>query len=150
MADLRGFDANQVEPSTSFDPLPVGRYEVVVVASEFKTTKAGDGKYLELEFEVIEGEYKGRKLWDRLTLDHSNALTVKIARAKLSSLCRAVGVMQPKDSTELHHLPLIIKAKVKRRKDTDELANEIAAYERKDTTSGQPVQATTNTPPWRR
>jgi hypothetical protein len=50
----------------------------------------------------------------------------------------------------LHHLPLVIKAKVKRRKDTDELANEIAAYERKDTTSGQPVQATTNTPPWRR
>jgi hypothetical protein len=150
MADLRGFDANEVEPSVGFDPIPAGNYEVVLVGSEMKDTKTGDGQYLQLEFEVIAGEYKGRKLWDRLTLQHSNSLTVKIARGKLSSLCRACGVMQPKDSCELHNLPITAKVRVKRRKDIDELSNEIAAYEKREAATGKPVQAASDTPPWRR
>ncbi len=28
MADLNGFDANQVEPSVAFEPVPAGKYEV--------------------------------------------------------------------------------------------------------------------------
>jgi len=150
MANLNGFDANTVEPSASFDPLPADRYQVVLVASDLKDTRSRDGQYLELEFEVTDGPYKGRKLWDRLTLSHPNALTVKIARAKLSALCRACGVMQPKDSQDLHNLPIAVKVRVKRRKDTQELGNEISAYEKRDAASGQPAQATTSTPPWRR
>jgi hypothetical protein len=80
----------------------------------------------------------------------ANETAVKIARAELSAICRAVGVMAPKDSIELHDLPLVIKVKVKRRKDTEELQNEIAGYEPKDAVAGKPVQATTSTPPWRR
>ena len=34
---------------------------------------------------------------------------VKIARGELSAICRAVGVMQPRDSVELHNVPLEIK-----------------------------------------
>lgn len=150
MADLRGFDANEVPPSAGFDPIPAGAYEVVLVASEQKDVRTGDGQYLQLEFEVITGEYRGRKLWDRLTLHHSNALTVKIARSKLSALCRACGVMQPRDSLELHNLPLVAKVRVKRRKDIDELTNEIAAYEKREAAPGKPVQAAADTPPWRR
>ena len=149
MANIN-FDANQVEPHVGFDPIPTGKYEVVIAHSEDKPAKSGDGRYLQLEFEVISGDYKGRKLWERLMLQHSNALTVKIARAKLSSLCRACGVMQPKDSLELHNLPIIAKVKVKRRKDSDEMDNEFVAFEKREALTGKPVQATTDTPPWRR
>ena len=150
MAELHGFDANTVEP-VNFEPLPANNYSVVLTKSEFRDTKAKDGQYLELEFEVIEGEYKGRKIWDRLSLDHSNTTVVKIARGKLSSLCRACGVMTPKDSTELHDLPVIAKVRLKKRQDTGELTNQIAGYDRKDAApAAQPIQATTETPPWRR
>ena len=63
MADLRGFDANQVEPSTDFDPLPAGKYPAVITASETKPTKAGTGHFLQLTFQVVEGPFKGRQLW---------------------------------------------------------------------------------------
>jgi hypothetical protein len=56
------FNANTVEPATDFEPIPAGKYVAAVVASEMKPTKAGTGNYLELTFEVLEGEFKGRMI----------------------------------------------------------------------------------------
>jgi len=58
--------------------------------------------------------------------------------------------MEPNDSVELHNLPLVIRVRCTRRRDTDELSNEIKGYEKKDAVTGRPQQAATNTPPWRR
>ena len=55
MADLRGFDANQVEPTAALDPVPAGKYPAVITESEMKPTKNGAGSYLQLTFQVIEG-----------------------------------------------------------------------------------------------
>ena len=150
MANLSGFDAREVDPAVGFEPIPADKYLVVVTGSEMKQTKAGDGQYLELTFQVIEGEYKGRNLWARLNLDNPNATAVKIARAELSAICRAIGVMTPKDSHELHDLPLVISVKLKKREDNGEMTNEIKGYEKKEEATGQPQQASTDTPPWRR
>jgi len=150
MADLRGFDANKVEPTTAFDPIPAGKYLATITASEMKPNKAGTGQFLELVFTIIEGEFKNRSLWARLNLDNPNELAVKIAQAELSAICRAVGVMAPGDSTELHNLPLVIRVRCKKRKDTDEIVNEISGFEKRDAVTGRPQQAQTNTPPWRR
>ena len=150
MANLSGFNATEVEPTTSFDPLPAGKYLAVITESEMKPTKSGTGSYLQLAFQVLEGQFKNRILWARLNLDNPNQLTVQIARAELSAICRAVGVMQPKDSCELHNLPLVITVKCKKREDTDEIVNEIKGYAKKESATGQPQQARTDTPPWRR
>ncbi|NIA07164.1 MAG: DUF669 domain-containing protein [Actinobacteria bacterium] len=150
MADLNGFDARTVEPAADFEPIPAGKYLAAITASQMKPTKNGNGNYLELEFAVLEGDCKGRKLWARLNLNNPNTTTVKIARAELSAICRAVGVLTPKDSVELHNLPLLITAKLKKRDDTGELTNEIKGYAKKEAASGQPEQATTDTPPWKR
>ena len=150
MADLRGFDANQVEPSTSFDPIPAGKYLAMIVESDMEPTKANDGSFLKLTFQILEGEFKGRQLWARLNLNNRNETAVKIANAELSAICRAVEKMTPKDSVELHNLPLVIKVRCKKRKDTDEIVNEISGYEKREAASGKPQQAQTNTPPWRR
>ena len=149
MAQLN-FNANEVEPTTDFEALPAGKYLAVITESEVKANKAGTGSYLQLTFQILEGEYQNRILWARLNLDNPNATAVKIARAELSALCRAVGVMAPQDSVELHDLPLVIKVKCKKRSDTDEVTNEIAGYEAKEVAVGKPAQAATSTPPWRR
>lgn len=154
MATLN-FDATQVEPSTGKDPVPAGKYVAVIVGSEMKPTKNGAGEYLECEYQIVDGEHKGRKLWSRHNLQHSNAQTVQIARGELSAICRAIGIMTPKDSAELHNLPLTITVKVKKREDNGELANEISAWARKDAAAGVPQQAgptttTPATPPWLR
>ena len=90
------FNANNVESATEYEPLPAGKYLSEITSSEMKPTKTGNGEYLELEFTVIDGNCRGRKVWDRFCLSYSNDLTQKIARGKLSAICRAVGVMQPR------------------------------------------------------
>lgn len=150
MATLQGFDANQVDPATDFEAIPAGKYLAVITDSEVKANKSGTGSYLQLAFQIIEGEYKGRFVWSRLNLDNPNATAVKIARAELSAVCRAVGIMAPNDSVELHNLPLVISVKCKKRADTGELANEIKGFAKKEAAAGKPVQAATDIPPWRR
>lgn len=152
MANLNGFNASEVEPNGNFEPIPAGRYLAAITESEMKPTKNGSGSYLQLTFTVIEGEHKGRVLWARLNLNNPNATAVKIAMSELSAVCHAVGVMQPRDSVDLHNLPLVIVVKLRKRPDTGEMTNEIKGFERK-AAAGQAAQATAatgNTPPWKR
>jgi hypothetical protein len=149
------FDANQVEPSAGRDPVPAGKYVAAIVESELKPTKSGNGQFLEFCYQILEGEHKGRKLWSRHTLHHPSAQTVQISRGELSAICRAVGIMAPKDSAELHNLPLTVTVKLKRREDNGELTNEVTGWAKKDAAAGVPQQAgpTTSspaTPPWLR
>ena len=77
---------------------------------------------------------------------------MQIAQADLSAICRAVGVLAPKDSFELHNLPLVIHVRCRNRTDTGELVNEIKGYSKKDTPSPAAAAApvTDDTPPWNR
>jgi len=160
MAQL-DFNANEVEPTTAFEPLPAGKYLAEISASEIKPTKSGNGNYLELEFTVLDGPCRGRKTWDRLCIDHPNELTQRIARGNLSAICRAVGVLQPRDSVELHHLPILVNVRCKKRADTGEITNEVKGYAKREVAAGQPPQQTQQqsqpqasaagqTPPWSR
>jgi hypothetical protein len=147
MAYLNGFDASQVNPASSFDPIPAGKYLVTITESEMKPTKAGNGQYLQLTFEIRDGQYKGRRLWARLNLDNPNQQAVQIARGELSAICRVVNVLQPQDSVELHNLPLSIKVACKKREDTGEITNEVRGYEKKEAAFSQPGPMLGATPP---
>lgn len=157
MATLN-FNANEVEPSIGFDPIPAGKYQAVITDSEMKPTKSGNGQYLQLEFEVIEGDYKGRKVWSRLNLENANSEAVRIARADLSAICRAVNVAQPRDSVELHNLPLTITVRCRKNQD-DEITNEIKGYAPRVALTGAaaanpatppPQSGNSAQPPWAR
>ena len=106
------FDANSVEPS-NFDVYPAGKYLAQIVSSEMRPTKDGRGQYLFLELDILEGQFAGRKLFDRLNLVNDNPDTVDIATRTLSSICRATGQMQVKDSEQLHLIPLIADVRVR-------------------------------------
>lgn len=106
------FDANTVAPS-NFDVFPAGKYLAQIVASEMRPTKDGRGQYLFLELDILEGQFAGRKLFDRLNLVNDNPDTVDIATRTLSSICRATGQMQVKDSEQLHLIPLIADVRVR-------------------------------------
>ncbi len=157
MGNLNGFDANQVEPADDLEPIPAGKYVAVITDSEMKPTKSGIGNYLQLTFQIVEGEYANRLLWVRLNLDNPNATAVEIARRELSAICRSVGVLVPSDSTDLHNLPCCIHVRVKRRNDTGELQNEVKGYSAKDAVAA-PIaatqvagpQAANTTAPWKR
>lgn len=155
MATLN-FNSNEVEPSIGIDAIPAGKYTAVISNSEMKPTRNGSGQYLELTFEIIEGEYKNRKVWARLNLENQNAQAVQIARADLSAICRAVNVPAPRDSAELHNLPLVITVRSRKNPESGEISNDIKGYAARGaldaTVKTIPAPQTGNAarPPWER
>ncbi len=152
--DLTGFNAAEVEPNAPREPVPAGWYRAVISATEEKPTKAQTGSYMQVTVEIIEGEYAGRKVIDRLNLNNPNVTAVEIAQRTLSSICRAVGVMTPRTSQELHDKPMMVKVKVKPGDANYSASNEIDDYQPKDQSSAAaPASDETSgaaVPPWKR
>ncbi len=128
MAQLN-FDASQVAPSTgTADAIPVGWYNAAIDESEMKPTKLGDGQFLQLRFNILDGMYAGRKVFTRLNLQNLNPVAVEIAYKDLSAICHATGTIQIQDSSMLHGKPLKIKVKMRAATAEYEASNEISAY----------------------
>ena len=103
------FDANKVQPSVALEVLPSAFYPVTITESENKETSKKDGSFLALTMTVIDGQYKGRKIFDNLNLVNKNAQAVQIAQETLSAICHATGVMVVQDSNQLHNIPFEVK-----------------------------------------
>ena len=122
------FNAQDVPPATERKPLPEGDYKVAIVKSENKPTKNGKGSYLELVMQVLDGEHKGRQLWERLNLNNQSDVAVQIAKETLSAICHATGVMVVQDSSQLHDRPVVASVKLRKRPDNGEMTNEVKGY----------------------
>jgi len=138
MAQLN-FQAANVSPESQFTPVPNGDYPVVITESEMKDTKSGGGQYLQLVLEVIEGPYKGRKVWDRLNLVNSNVTAVEIGQRALSQICHAINHLNLTDTVELHGKPMVAKLVVKQSPGYDD-SNEVKEY--KAYSGAAPIAAT--------
>ena len=102
--------------ATRQNTIPQGRYDARIIRSEF--SQVPTGSRLDLDFEIIGGEHDGHIIVKPLHLHSSNANTQSQARAELCGICRAVGVMAPKDSSELHNIPMVIHVGTDKRGDT--------------------------------
>jgi len=149
--DLNGFDANNVEPNAPREPVPAGWYKAVITSSEEKPTKAQTGSYLQMGIEIIEGDHAGRKVIERLNLNNPNSTAVDIAQRTLSSICRATGVMTPRQSDDLHDKPMMVKVKVKPASGDYSASNEVDDYASVEK-SAAPAASSGGaaTPPWKR
>ena len=127
--DLNGFNALEIEPATSYEPIPADWYKAVITETEEKPTKAQTGSYLQLTIEVIEGHYQGRRVFERLNLKNPKPVAVEIAQRSLSSICRSIGVNNPQNSEELMDKPLMIKVAVKPAQGEYGASNEIKGYD---------------------
>lgn len=137
------FDARTVAPATGFETLPVGWYRAHVTESEVKATKpdqtgVSKGRYLQLTWEVLDEQHKGRKVWTRLNIENPNTQTVEIAQGDLSAICHATGVLSLTNSAQLHHIPVMIRVVIKPGQD-GEPRNEVKGYKKVE---GVPVTAT--------
>ena len=141
MATLN-FDANAIQPDTSFDPIPAGWYNAIIDESEMKPTRDGSGAYLALRFNIIDGQYAGRKVFTRLNLRNQNPVAQDIAQKQLSSICHAVNVLNVQDSSQLHALPMQIRVKVTNDPTGQyDPSNEISGYKAVGAGNGQGVAA---------
>jgi hypothetical protein len=150
------FTSEGVERTGTFNPLPQGDYPAVITATEWKSPKDNPTgtKYLQLSIEVIDGEYKGRKLTDRLNLNHANDMTRKIAKGTLASILDAVGLVAINNTAEICNKPMMVFVKIKPAQGQYGESNEVKGYKsmvKVATPAIAPVQATapaTAKKPW--
>ena len=85
------FDPTTQE-GNSWDVLPVGEYVAQVVEASIQQPNSGDGYHLALTWKIIEGDYEGRQVWQRITYLHSSEQAQTIGRKTLKDLWVATGV----------------------------------------------------------
>lgn len=125
------FNARTVEPNLPPAPVPTGEYTVIIVSTDEKPTKNGGGQtFYEIVMQIVDGEFKGRRVTDRLNCKNKNEQAREIAYATLSSICWVTGVIQLQNSSaELHGKPFKVSvAKVARDDDPTKDGNEIRGY----------------------
>jgi hypothetical protein len=121
------FDASQHQDE-SYDPLPAGDYMVWISESSIKQPRNGIGEQLELVMDVMQPEQlAGRKIWSHFTLEAPNPKAVEVGRRILANVCRAVGVMAPLNTEELHSIPFWTRVEVKQL-ETGKIVNDCKAY----------------------
>ena len=106
------FNAENVAPDTGRGPVPRGYYKVMIIASELILTKRGDGEMIKLTLQIYEGALKGKSVTTNLTWRNASAVAQDIGHSQLSAICHAVGQHHIQDTTQLHNLPLGIRAEI--------------------------------------
>ena len=78
------------EPVSSI--LPQGDYKVQCEKVELKTTKAGTGKYINAQFNVVSEEGKGRKVFHMFNVENPSNQAQTIGRTQLKSVMESAGL----------------------------------------------------------
>lgn len=114
---LINIDLSNINTEDQSKLLPVGTYQMQIVQSEMRQTKAGDGEYLWLELEILGPKYAGRKFWERLNLFNKNEIAVNVAKKKLAKICASCGIYGTiADTQQLHFKPINVLVKHKENK----------------------------------
>ena len=140
------FDASQVAPQQSVGPLPAGTYLAHITESDVQPLKSGNGEGLKLTFEIIDGQFKGRKVWENLNIRHTSEDTQRIAQSQLSALCHAVNVIKLMDTAALHIKPVRINVTVREAVGQYKASNNIKGYEAAGGGISAPATAPTPAP----
>jgi hypothetical protein len=127
MGNLDGFNAATIEAFDPFGPIPENVYRLTVSKAELRPNRAQTGRLVELEFRVLDEPHEGRRLWERWDYDGGDEKAVKKGRAKLASLCRAVGLPEPGDTAHLVGKHVVAKVGVLPARDGFEAKNVVRA-----------------------
>lgn len=131
------FNTQQAAPNVMPEALPSGLYPVMITESTEKpTAKPGKkpGKYIEFELTVqagpgVDPKLVGRKVFDRLNIDHESQQTMDIAFSTLSAICHVTGRHNITDTAQLHGIPFMANVIKKPRQDDPSLmSNDVRGY----------------------
>lgn len=128
---LGQINVSDLPQGDSFEPLKAGAYQVQIDSAEMKTTKAGTGTYISIQYKVTGPEYTGRVVFGMITITNPNQEAERIGRQNLGDLCRAVGIANIQDSDQLIGGNLIVTLTVKKDPEYGD-KNEVKSYKALD------------------
>jgi hypothetical protein len=101
------------ESTSSFDPLPAGWYQATITSTDLKTTKAGNGQYIKLRYDIVGPTHQGRVVFGNLNVFNPNPKAEEIGREQLRALMLAAGLSKLQDTDELVGATVEIKLDIR-------------------------------------
>lgn len=145
-------------PESEFELIQPGTYKAMIVESEMKATKGGDGAYLELKIQLEDG----RSLKERLNIQNKNETAVMIAYQTLAKICKACNKTSVQNTDELHNIRFMIEVAVEKGKpykdkdgvekqgyDQNTIKRYMSLNDAVQSTAAPTAEATA-TPPWKK
>jgi hypothetical protein len=134
--------------AAGYTPTEPGDYTLEIVESDYVANARGNGMVAKFECRVCGlGAYAGRPFYINLNLEHENQQAQDIAQRDFAALRRAVGVLAPQNTVELHHIDFLVHIGAKPRKDTGDPENFVRAYIMRDDGSRQAARSKIVHPP---
>jgi hypothetical protein len=123
------FDINElpVGNTGSFEPLPAGWYTATISQAELKATKAGNGQYIKLRYDITGPSHQGRVVFGNLNIKNANPKAEEIGRQQLGDIMRAIGLAKVTDTDQLIGGQIGIKLEVKQDEQYG-ASNEVKAF----------------------
>jgi len=144
--NLSGYYDESAEPD-SFELIPAGTYQAQIIdAKKQEVSSRNDyGDCLALTWQITEGQYKGRLVFQRLNLwgqnMNNNAKVIEIANSQFAQIRKATGKETPRDTDELLYIPCTIRLAITQDKNKEyDPRNEIKAV-KKAGSDGQSASA---------
>lgn len=143
------------EGSSNFEPIPAGWYQARIAEAGLENTKAGNGQYIKIRYDITGPSHEGRVVFGNLNIRNPNPKAEEIGRGQLGDLMRSIGLAKVTDTDELIGGQCSIKVSIR----TDdsgkyEPQNEVKGWkaiagskppQQKATTTGKTASAA---PPW--
>jgi hypothetical protein len=108
------FNVNELpQGNGNFEPLPAGWYTATISQSELKDTKAGNGQYIKLRYDITGPTHQGRVVFGNLNIKNANPKAEEIGRQQLGDIMRAIGLAKVTDTDQLIGGQIGIKLEVK-------------------------------------
>lgn len=101
------------ENTSSYDPLPAGWYQATITSTDLKDTKAGNGQYIKLRYDIVGPTHQGRVVFGNLNIRNPNPKAEEIGRQQLRDIMLAGGLKRLQDTDELVGVHLEIKLDIR-------------------------------------
>lgn len=103
------YNPKEVEAATGGgSSIPSGKYRCVVLGSEEKPTKNGEGSYVEMSYQITDGSFKEQFLVERFNFNNKSKQAVDIAFAQYKQLCEACGKPDAMDTAILNNSVVVL------------------------------------------
>jgi hypothetical protein len=112
-----------------YSNIPDGEYNVIIESAEAKPHADGHGKRLSFKVRLLDGQYRGRTLYDGLSVVHRNEMAQQIALRKLKTLIEVTGGRAQKPS-DLVGAECVARIGMSKGGNGYEPKNEVKAYKR--------------------
>jgi hypothetical protein len=112
------FDPSAHEGTRDLECIPIAWYQAQLIENEIRHARNGNGSYLLAIFEILDGEFRGRKVYQNITLQNDNQQAVEIGQRLLTDIYKAVGHTTPtRDIRVMLFKPVMARVGIKRDKD---------------------------------